>query len=78
MGTWNQGYWFEFESKMASATNVVLMDDSIRDQCHVLDLVETQKKFSATLLFPIAVSFSFYGVDFLGGVCPYPLQTVHF
>ena len=43
VGAWNRGYWFEFESKMASATNVVFMDYRIRDVAFMISL--THKVF---------------------------------
>ena len=61
MGAWNQGYWFEFESKMASATKVVFIDDRIMD---VVFLISLTQIFSQTLLLPIPTSFLFCSVYF--------------
>ena len=60
MGAWNQGHWFEFESKMASATNVVFMDDCIMDVVFLTLL--THKYFhelSSSPFLPLSCSIVF-------------------
>ena len=66
-----QRYWFEFESKMASATNVIFVDDCGMEVAFLILLTHV---FSAILLLlPIPASFLFYSdcVDFLSGLCPH-------
>ena len=70
VGGWNQGYWFEFESKMAPLINVVFMEDRIMGVAYLMSLTHKFFKQPSPSLF-LPLSCLNYSVDFLSGLCPH-------
>ena len=74
VGAWNRGYWFEFESKMASASNVVFMDYRTRDVVFMISLTHkvTQQPSSSPFL-PLSCCLVLISL----AVLPLPSQAIH-
>ena len=77
VGGWNRGYWFEFESKMASSINVVFMEDRIMGVAYLMLLTHKFFKQPSPSLF-VPLSCLNDSIDFLSGLCmPPPSRAIH-
>ena len=73
-GAWIQGYWFEFESKMASATKVVYMNGGMMDVVFLTLLTHKcfQQPSSSPFLplscFIVLIYLALYALTFAGNI----------